>query len=184
MTLSACVIVNRCMSVCLIVSFLKVNFLISLIVHFYLFFSYTLYLFYIVIFFLFCFIIIFVILIYCLFFLLLFFFFFKQKTAYEMRISDWSSDVCSSDLQMVGHRPAAGGDGVWLRFDAAGGRSADGAPVVQYPRQVPDPLRRAALPDPQHQVVVLAALEAGAQTADRLDQRPPVDRQKIGRAHV
>src|SRR3546814_6037512 len=28
----------------------------------------------------------------------LYFFFFKQKTAYEMRISDWSSDVCSSDL--------------------------------------------------------------------------------------
>src|SRR3546814_5822868 len=28
-----------------------------------------------------------------------FFFFFKQKTAYELRISDWSSDVCSSDLQ-------------------------------------------------------------------------------------
>src|SRR3546814_19896492 len=27
-----------------------------------------------------------------------FFFFFKQKTAYDMRISDWSSDVCSSDL--------------------------------------------------------------------------------------
>src|SRR3546814_7816993 len=35
------------------------------------------------------------------------FFFFKQKTAYEMRISDWSSDVCSSDLGddalFVGH---------------------------------------------------------------------------------
>src|SRR3546814_14696616 len=30
--------------------------------------------------------------------LILFMFFFKQKTAYEMRISDWSSDVCSSDL--------------------------------------------------------------------------------------
>src|SRR3546814_11598010 len=30
------------------------------------------------------------------------FFFFKQKTAYEMRISDWSSDVCSSDLAEVG----------------------------------------------------------------------------------
>src|SRR3546814_5174715 len=29
---------------------------------------------------------------------IIFFFFFKQKTAYEMRISDWSSDVCSSDL--------------------------------------------------------------------------------------
>src|SRR3546814_2605509 len=29
------------------------------------------------------------------------FFFFKQKTAYEMRISDWSSDVCSSDLPAI-----------------------------------------------------------------------------------
>src|SRR3546814_1731879 len=36
------------------------------------------------------------------------FFFFKQKTAYEMRISDWSSDVCSSDLgtgQEARHEP-------------------------------------------------------------------------------
>src|SRR3546814_18005849 len=32
------------------------------------------------------------------------FFFFKQKTAYEMRISDWSSDVCSSDLGGIEHR--------------------------------------------------------------------------------
>src|SRR3546814_4162473 len=31
-------------------------------------------------------------------FVVFFVFFFKQKTAYEMRISDWSSDVCSSDL--------------------------------------------------------------------------------------
>src|SRR3546814_6658439 len=35
-----------------------------------------------------------------------FVFFFKQKTAYEMRISDWSSDVCSSDL-LLGLSPAA-----------------------------------------------------------------------------
>src|SRR3546814_9077444 len=35
-------------------------------------------------------------------FLLFCFFFFKQKTAYEMRISDWSSDVCSSDLLREG----------------------------------------------------------------------------------
>src|SRR3546814_4733035 len=35
------------------------------------------------------------------------FFFFKQKTAYEMRISDWSSDVCSSDL-------LAGALGAWI----------------------------------------------------------------------
>src|SRR3546814_7217764 len=31
---------------------------------------------------------------------LCYFFFFKQKTAYDLRISDWSSDVCSSDLQL------------------------------------------------------------------------------------
>src|SRR3546814_2489252 len=30
-----------------------------------------------------------------------YFFFFKRKTAYEMRISDWSSDVCSSDLRLT-----------------------------------------------------------------------------------
>src|SRR3546814_12530155 len=34
-----------------------------------------------------------------------FFFFFKQKTAYEMRISDWSSDVCSSDLIFLFDEP-------------------------------------------------------------------------------
>src|SRR3546814_9277419 len=33
--------------------------------------------------------------------MILFFFFFKQKTAYEVRISDWSSDVCSSDLMCL-----------------------------------------------------------------------------------
>src|SRR3546814_11204844 len=43
------------------------------------------------------------------------FFFFKQKTAYEMRISDWSSDVCSSDLDCeediaAAHLPGIGGD--------------------------------------------------------------------------
>src|SRR3546814_5177926 len=41
----------------------------------------------------------------------LFFVFFKQKTAYEMRISDWSSDVCSSDLvlHIAAPRPAPPG---------------------------------------------------------------------------
>src|SRR3546814_2007589 len=38
---------------------------------------------------------------------ILLFFFFKQKTAYEMRISDWSSDVCSSDLVARGGPQAA-----------------------------------------------------------------------------
>src|SRR3546814_5089015 len=40
-------------------------------------------------------------------FIMVFFFFFKQKTAYEMRISDWSSDVCSSDLIDDEHRDEA-----------------------------------------------------------------------------
>src|SRR3546814_4091595 len=52
--------------------------------------------------------------------MLLFVFFFKQKTAYEMRISDWSSDVCSSDLLGGLHREAAGDDAV-----AAGDRRLD-----------------------------------------------------------
>src|SRR3546814_10417343 len=37
----------------------------------------------------------------------MYFFFFKQKTAYEMRISDWSSDVCSSDLCRLGRQAPA-----------------------------------------------------------------------------
>src|SRR3546814_2535203 len=55
------------------------------------------------------------------------FFFFKQKTAYEMRISDWSSDVCSSDLRgqqrLVGLGEVALGD--HGAADAAVDRRAD-----------------------------------------------------------
>src|SRR3546814_13803567 len=40
--------------------------------------------------------------------LLIICFFFKQKTAYEMRISDWSSDVCSSDLRQLSEQPPGG----------------------------------------------------------------------------
>src|SRR3546814_18192833 len=55
------------------------------------------------------------------------FFFFKQKTAYEMRISDWSSDVCSSDLRIVLHRrvrgdPRQGPDGFECRDPVGRGR--------------------------------------------------------------
>src|SRR3546814_9812841 len=51
------------------------------------------------------------------------FFFFKQKTAYEMRISDWSSDVCSSDLAGL----QAGGQGEELERRA--GRATRDGPV-------------------------------------------------------
>src|SRR3546814_9400850 len=55
----------------------------------------------------------------CLCFLQVMFCFFKQKTAYELRISDWSSDVCSSDLARLGMEPSAwrnGGRGVTIRY--------------------------------------------------------------------
>src|SRR3546814_2368568 len=63
-------------------------------------------------------------------FFVVLFFFFKQKTAYEMRISDWSSDVCSSDLQPVerqhggeqsrhpDHARRDAGEDLWLGPDA------------------------------------------------------------------
>src|SRR3546814_6475524 len=43
------------------------------------------------------------------------FFFFKQKTAYEMRISDWSSDVCSSDLEDGDAKPVNTATALWTR---------------------------------------------------------------------
>src|SRR3546814_2611715 len=61
------------------------------------------------------------------------FFFFKQKTAYEMRISDWSSDVCSSDLG--GHPADAGADGV---VGEEGLRPLDHRLVHGEPREDPE----------------------------------------------
>src|SRR3546814_9124908 len=58
------------------------------------------------------------------------FFFFKQKTAYEMRISDWSSDVCSSDLwDQANYRdPAPRVD--WTKAIAAEPKSPLPTPVI------------------------------------------------------
>src|SRR3546814_2096046 len=55
------------------------------------------------------------------------FFFFKQKTAYEMRISDWSSDVCSSDLSFQAEAAGAGENALELgrRMALLGGIQAD-----------------------------------------------------------
>src|SRR3546814_9066170 len=59
------------------------------------------------------------------------FFFFKQKTAYEMRISDWSSDVCSSDLGAApflhpSGRPAGSGGASPGAYRGAAGGAARG----------------------------------------------------------
>src|SRR3546814_5961667 len=71
---------------------------------------------------------------------LLFFFFFKQKTAYEMRISDWSSDVCSSDLGLrCRSAPARTAFEIRSRVDA--GVRTVGRPAADH-RQLRRPYRR------------------------------------------
>src|SRR3546814_10052124 len=90
---------------------------------------------------------------------LCFVFFFKQKTAYEMRISDWSSDVCSSDLISEQHGQAEGarrraradrsrvrqglGDEIGLEGSHAGGGDLD---RIARPRHCPRRRRLAARP--------------------------------------
>src|SRR3546814_4336049 len=65
-------------------------------------------------------------------------FFCKQKTAYEMRISDWSSDVCSSDLGPGGSRGKTGRTAGDVRGNAAvvAGRNR---PAGRVTNQCPDP---------------------------------------------
>src|SRR3546814_18541495 len=83
------------------------------------------------------------------------FFFFKQKTAYEMRISDWSSDVCSSDLKenvrLVSPYIGGGfGGKLFIRSDAllaALGAKAAGRPVklaLQRPLMINNTTHRPA----------------------------------------
>src|SRR3546814_6469588 len=78
--------------------------------------------------------------------LLVFLFFFKQKTAYEMRISDWSSDVCSSDLFAAGDEGFAQRPEILLGMDQAEHRAGeDAGDQHQRDRRTPgapgDPLR-------------------------------------------
>src|SRR3546814_3498248 len=94
-------------------------------------------------------------------------FFFKQKTAYEMRISDWSSDVCSSDLEVIDQRLVGEGD----RGDF--GRQG------KHDVEIAD-----------REQVGLAGLEPGARRGALALGAMPVaatvvgDPPKIGRAHV
>src|SRR3546814_5049094 len=86
-------------------------------------------------------------------------FFFKQKTAYEMRISDWSSDVCSSDLPVRPDRPQHG-FGLELGQDHVLG---------------------AEIPGPQQHRIATDMAE-GHHAQARIGARPAI--QQIGRAHV
>src|SRR3546814_3203951 len=68
-----------------------------------------------------------------------YFFFFKQKTAYEMRISDWSSDVCSSDLSVS--LPCV----LWARTcTSCGGASVPARPLMSK-RSSPDKCSESAV---------------------------------------
>src|SRR3546814_11225349 len=96
-------------------------------------------------------------------------FFFKQKTAYEMRISDWSSDVCSSDLDLhiEGNH----------RHRHRGGREAD-QPMGAQPRRMATKLaveaeqqsEHARGPEPRHKVEV-----------DPVDARRRADGRRVGK---
>src|SRR3546814_8235583 len=65
-----------------------------------------------------------------------FFFFFKQKTAYEMRISDWSSDVCSSDLRETEPEEAKGARLGNSDRGRAGLRVIDEVPIAVHTRRI------------------------------------------------
>src|SRR3546814_20131244 len=109
--------------------------------------------------------------------LVLVFVFFNQKTAYDMRISDWSSDVCSSDLKGKKSNEIVGrGLEILLNIDHRGAVGADplvgdGAGILI---QIPDELLRAwandegiTLPQPGYYAVAMCFLprEAAAQQA-------------------
>src|SRR3546814_6955819 len=100
------------------------------------------------------------------------FFFFKQKTAYEMRISDWSSDVCSSDLPTArpGRRAAAApGPARRRRHDrsrlqpVAGGEHAVG-------HRPEEEIEAGHDHDAQHQRAVGIADEAVAKAVDHIEE--------------
>src|SRR3546814_3865374 len=100
----------------------------------------------------------------------MFLFFFKQKTAYEMRISDWISDACSSDLpaRRPGFRVSRMQRGANLLGD--GLRPVDQL-HVRHRRVVA--IAEAALEDPQvaARAALVARAELDEQLADRLDRQ-------------
>src|SRR3546814_11031967 len=103
-------------------------------------------------------------------------FFFKQKTAYEMRISDWSSDVCSSDRLLRRPQPRGSDRALSSRPEgrrrSAGARHPEPSPQSINPQSVESTgvdimtLRRAAIVSPLRTAVGkfgggLSALTAG-----------------------
>src|SRR3546814_5613729 len=125
-------------------------------------------------------------------------FLFKQKTAYKMRISDWGSDVCSSDL-LVKHKPYAP-VGRWGQAKHGAGRAFQPAseqglrrleivffPGHEYPR-----FRALALVQTVDEIPESEGRAAAAVNPQKLDQvgglgeheQHAACRPEIGRAHV
>src|SRR3546814_6493693 len=107
------------------------------------------------------------------------FFFFKQKTAYEMRISDWSSDVCSSDLPAIVLQKVSPGrtyttkgattlQGTRVQFDLFGLDYRDIAPLYE------------ALLAEMEQPETVAGINFGMAFLDSQRDYPPEDVNGIG----
>src|SRR3546814_4197246 len=108
-----------------------------------------------------------------------FFFFFKQKTAYEMRISDWSSDVCSTDLEQENlddHDSAYDDDHVALLFTIR---------FFELLREVTN-----CPPDRRNMDIAITPklgdfIDRGSRFLDEISHVcPQRNRRQIGRAHV
>src|SRR3546814_7885113 len=115
------------------------------------------------------------------------FFFFKQKTAYDMRISDWSSDVCSSDLS--GARGAAPGDlYIFLHmarhrvFEREGTTLFTRAPISFTTAALGGEIALPGLDGRKHDIAIPAGIQSGKQLRQRgagmpvLNGRGPGDR--------
>src|SRR3546814_5607201 len=117
------------------------------------------------------------------------FVFFKQKTAYEMLISDWSSDVCSSDLAITDRKKD-----IVIR----GGENISSREVEDLLLRIPGVREAAAVGYPDDRLgervcayliveddlaIDRAAIDAAFQAFGAAQQKTP-ERVKIGRAHV
>src|SRR3546814_6789022 len=115
-------------------------------------------------------------------FLIVFVCFFKQKTAYEMRISDWSSDVCSSDLAGVDCSDNEVNIKIALNREMAEGRlSQDDRDALLV--RMTDNVSELVLEDNRLQALALSIAEKGGSAAVPSLVRI-METFEIGRAHV
>src|SRR3546814_8246524 len=105
----------------------------------------------------------------------MFVYFFKHKTAYELRISDWSSDVCSSDLEALsaieataGLVPTSGGKSVATALYFAVGNEAAGQYLAQARRDLDG--------EYLHMLAIMLLLQARNATGFREEDRSRLNR--------